>query len=410
MVSIRKAIVVDSVRSGITKSFRGKLRQTRPDDLAAQCVNALLARNNLLSNHEVDDCILGCAFPEGAQGMNIGRNVAILSDLSSAVSGTTVNRYCASGLQALAVGAQQIQTGGASAIIAGGVESISMTMNTINTTDLYNAAHLEKTPGIYLGMDIHEGKTAFIKNVFNSMGNTAEVVASKYAISRESQDEYAALSQSRIALAKQRGYFEAEIVPLNIKIESKKRGEPTYHLLAEDECNRPDTTLATLANLAPSFKKDGTVTAGNSSQITDGASVCLLANEAYVERKELPVLGYFHGYSTSGCAPECMGIGPVGAIKKLLNNFQMSLKDIDVFEINEAFAATTVYCQQALGIPINKLNPNGGAISMGHPFGMTGARQVGHILRELKRRDGRFGIVSMCVGGGMGVAALVEAA
>ncbi|QEY16788.1 thiolase family protein [Cellvibrio sp. KY-GH-1] len=408
-----KAVIVDSLRTGITKSFRGALRDTRPDDLAANCIDMLLARNPDIDPHHIDDCIIGCAFPEGAQGMNLGRNIAVLSRMSHRVAGTTVNRYCASGLQAVSVAATQIAAGGAQSIIAGGVESISTTLKYINTRKLYNPRIKQDAPGMYLGMDTDENTGEFIKNVFTSMGKTAEVVARKYGISRSMQDEYSLMSQQRIANAQALGLFEQEIISVNVPVMSKKLdvdGNPVikYETVSQDECNRPNTTLKGLAELAPSFEENGSVTAGNSSQITDGAAICLLTSDQFAADMALNTLGVFHGYATSGCPPEEMGTGPIFAIEKLLRQFKLTLADIDLIEMNEAFAATTLYCQLKLGIDADKLNVNGGAISMGHPFGMTGARQVGHILRELRRRDMQLGIVSMCIGGGMGMAALVE--
>lgn len=404
-----RVIIVDSVRTGITKSFRGKLRNVRPDNLAAKCVDELFRRNESIDAIDVEDCIVGCAFPEGAQGMNLGRNIAVLSQLSTNVAGSTVNRYCGSGLQAVAFAAGQIKDGGAEAIVAGGVESISMTLKHINTRHVYNAQIKSKAPGMYLAMNTEDDQPDFMKNTFFSMGMTAEVVAERYGIKREEQDYFAYSSQVRTYSAQRDGIFDEEIVPITITL-PKRPGSADFReeILNRDECNRPESTLESLAALSPSFKDGGTVTAGNSSQITDGACMCLLASEDYVMRRGLPRLGYFHGYATSGCQPEEMGVGPVKAIKKLLSRFHLSMNDIDLFELNEAFASTIVYCQKVMNIDLGKLNVNGGAISVGHPFGMTGARQIGHILRELRRRDKRFGVVAMCIGGGMGLAALVE--
>lgn len=405
---MNSAVIVDSVRTGITKSFKGKLRHTNPVNLAAQCVNALLQRNQsaLAEDASVDDCVIGCAFPEGAQGMNIGRNIAVLSGLSTDVSGMTVNRYCASGLQAVANAANQILCGNADTIVAGGVESVSTTLKTVNTRLLYNPDIKERVPGMYLGMNTEDAELAFHKNAFGSMGLTAEIIAEKYQISREAQDEYAFQSQMKMAAAQRDGKFDDEII--DVEFQSRRKWEQGERL-SRDECNRPSTTLDRLAELKPSFKEDGTVTAGNSSQVTDGAAMCLLMSEYHANQVGADKLGYFHGYVTSGCAPEEMGLGPIKAVRKLLDRFSLSTSDIDLYELNEAFASSTLYCQQVLEIDADKLNVNGGAISMGHPFGMTGARQVGHIVRELRRRNKKYGVVTLCVGGGMGVASLIEA-
>jgi acetyl-CoA acetyltransferase family protein len=285
-----------------------------------------------------------------------------------------------------------------------------MTLKHINTHHLYNQRIQQEVPGIYLGMDIENPATEFIKNVFNSMGQTAEIVAKKYGISRVAQDEYALLSQQRIAHAQTSGYFSSEIIPFPIQRQKKASTEIDTYILNQDECNKPDTNLDNLLALSPSFVDGGTATAGNSSQITDGASMCLLASDTFCDQHQLQRLGYFHGMVTAGCAPEEMGAGPLYAVKKLLKQHKLQISDVDLFEMNEAFASTTLYCQQSLRIPMEKLNVCGGAIGLGHPFGMTGSRLVGRILRDLKRLDKRLGIVTLCVGGGMGVAALVERA
>lgn len=403
---MRRVIIVDMVRTGITKSFRGKLRYTHPISLAKQCVNGLLNRNKSLAADflSIDDLVLGCAFPEGAQGMNLGRNVAAVSKLGISVPGTTVNRYCASGLEAMAIAANQIKCGSANAIIAGGVESISKTLRHVNTVDLFNNEIKDSAPSIYMGMDTCSENINFVKNVFTSMGLTAEIIAEKYGISRIEQDKYSKSSQDRMSFAQESGYFNEEIIPINF---GEGISEEKNYLI-KDECNRPGTSLEDLSALKPAFKKDGSITAGNSSQVTDGAAMCLLMDEDSATLHGFEGIGYFHGYVTTGCLPEEMGVGPVNAIKKLLKTFRLSPDAIDLYEINEAFAACVIHCARELNIEQEKLNVNGGAISMGHPFGMTGVRMAGHIARELGRRNRRYGIVSACVGGGMGVAALIE--
>jgi len=308
----------------------------------------------------------------------------------------TLNRYCSSGLQSIAVAAHQIQNEGAEVIVAGGVESITMLQNSLHLDGLVNPKLAEKKPAIYM-----------------SMGETAEVVAERYKISRRAQDEYALLSQQRTAAAQRAGLFQDEIVPMSVtwRKKDKATGEErdVPGLVDHDECNRPDTTLEGLARLEPAFKADGTVTAGNASQFSDGASMTLLASSDRVRALGLKPLGVFRAFVVVGVEPDEMGIGPVFAVPKLLKQTGLKLADIDLVELNEAFASQTVYCRDKLGLDPEKLNVNGGAIAIGHPYGMTGSRQVGHILRELRRRKKRYGMVTMCVGGGMGAAALVEA-
>jgi len=392
----REAVIVDSVRTGLAKSFRGRFNRTRPDDMAAHCVRALLKRNMRLDPAEIEDCVVGAGLPEGPQGHNIGRCVALLSGLPVSVPGMTVNRYCASGLQAIAIAAYQIRTEGVQAVLAGGVESITMLQNNLNLKDLPNPQLMETRPAIYL-----------------PMGATAEIVAERYHISRQQQDEYALSSQQRTAAAQQAGLFADEIVPMNVAWEQidKASGQATEvkGLVDRDECNRPDTTLEGLAGLMPAFKLDGTVTAGNASQLSDGASMTLLMAGDRAAELGLKPLGSFVAFAVAGVEPDEMGIGPVPAVRKLLSRTGLQLHDVDLIEMNEAFASQVVYCRDKLGLDPDKLNVNGGSISIGHPYGMTGSRLVGHVLRELRRREKRLGIVTMCVGGGMGAAALLEA-
>ena len=353
-------------------------------------------RNPNLPKDAVEDVIMGCGNPEGPMGHNIGRNAAVLSNLEISTGGTTVNRYCSSGLQTISMAASQIMAGCYDTVIAGGVEQISMLSGKQNMEGFVNEKLANDKPGIY-----------------HPMGITAETVAKRYEISRESQDEYALESQKRTANAQELGLYDDEIVPMDTKmlLLNKETGDSKEvdYTVTKDECNRPDTTIEGLASLKPVFDpENGSVTAGNSSQLSDGASVTLVMSEEKALELGLKPKAYFRGFTTMGCEPDEMGIGPVFSVPKLLKNFNMSMNDIDVWELNEAFAVQVVYCRDKLGIPMEKLNINGGSISIGHPFGMTGSRQVGHIVRELERQDKQFGVVTMCVGGGMGASGLFE--
>jgi len=392
---MREVVIVDSVRTGLAKSFRGKFNQTRPDDMAAHCVNALLTRNGI-DPASVEDCIVGAGSNEGAQGYNIGRNVAVLSQLGTGTAGMTLNRFCSSGLQAIAIAANQIASGCSDIIVAGGVESISLTMKSVNTDNLINPLLKEQVPGIYF-----------------PMGQTAEIVARRYNVSREDQDLYALQSQQRTAQAQAGGLFDDEIVPMAVKykVEDKNTGEVQVldGVVERDDCNRPDTTLASLAGLKPVFAEDGSVTAGNSSQLSDGASMTLVMSLEKALELGLKPKAFFRGFTVAGCEPDEMGIGPVFSVPKLLKARGLQVADIDLWELNEAFASQCLYARNRLEIDNAKYNVNGGSISIGHPFGMTGSRQVGHLVRELQRRKLRYGIVTMCVGGGMGATGLFEA-
>jgi len=392
---MREVVIVDSVRTGLAKSFRGKFNQTRPDDMAAHCVNALLARNGI-DPASVEDCIVGAGSNEGAPGFNIGRNVAVLSALGTGTAGMTLNRFCSSGLQAIAIAANQIASGCSDIIVAGGVESISLTMKSVNTENLVNPLLKEQVPGIYF-----------------PMGQTAEVVARRYGVSREAQDRYSLQSQQRTAQAQAAGLFSDEIVPMTVKykVEDKNTGEVQIldGVVDRDDCNRPDTTLENLAALKPVFADDGSVTAGNSSQLSDGASMTLVMSLERALALGLKPKAFFRGFTVAGCEPDEMGIGPVFSVPKLLKAKGLSVADIDLWELNEAFASQCLYARDRLEIDNARYNVNGGSISIGHPFGMTGSRQVGHLVRELQRRNLRYGIVTMCVGGGMGATGLFEA-
>ncbi|MEK1910834.1 MAG: thiolase family protein, partial [Pseudomonas chlororaphis] len=385
---MREVVIVDSVRTGLAKSFRGKFNQTRPDDMAAHCVNALLSRNGI-DPASVEDCIVGAGSNEGAQGYNIGRNVAVLSRLGTGTAGMTLNRFCSSGLQAIAIAANQIASGCSDVIVAGGVESISLTMKSVNTDNLINPLLKEQVPGIYF-----------------PMGQTAEVVARRYNVSREEQDLYALQSQQRTAAAQAAGLFDDEIVAMAVKyrVEDKNSGQVQIldGVVDRDDCNRPDTTLESLAGLKPVFAEDGSVTAGNSSQLSDGASMTLVMSLERALALGLKPKAFFRGFTVAGCEPDEMGIGPVFSVPKLLKAKGLQVDDIDLWELNEAFASQCLYSRNRLQIDNARYNVNGGSISIGHPFGMTGSRQVGHLVRELQRRNLRYGIVTMCVGGGMG--------
>jgi len=393
---MRNAVIVDSVRTGLAKSFRGGFNNTRADNMTSHIVNALLERNPKVDPSMVEDIILGCGNPEGAQGHNIARNVAVLSKLPIETGGVTINRYCSSGLNSIAMAATQIQSGFYDCIIAGGVESISTSQGHTNMHMYVNDKLAEEVPGIY-----------------HAMGTTAECVADRYNVTREAQDEYALSSQQRCAAAQDAGLYDDEIIPMETKmiLKNKETGaeKEVDVVVDKDDCNRPETTLEGLSSLNPVFNpENGSVTAGNSSQLSDGASVTLIMSEEKANELGLKPLAYFRGFTTVGCQPDEMGIGPIYSIPKLLESAGLKVEDIDLWELNEAFASQVVYIRDQLNLPTDKLNVNGGSIAIGHPFGMTGSRQVGHLARELRRTGGKYGIVTMCVGGGMGATGLFE--
>ena len=394
---MREAVVVTSSRTALAKSFRGSFNMTRPDDLAAHCIKDVLRKTPQLDPREIEDVILGCGQPHGPQGHNVARVSAMLAGLPPSVAGTTVNRFCSSGLQAIAMAAHQIIHEGVDAAIGGGVESISMAVRDSSP----NPRLQETMPGVYM-----------------VMGDTAEVVAKRYNVSRQVQDEYSLLSQQRTARAQEEGFFRKEIAPITVTkgILDKKTNEITSKeevLADKDECNRPDTTLEGLLALKPHFDPNsgnGSVTAGNSSQLSDGASATLLMSRERADQLGIPYQLVFRGFQVAGCNADEMGIGPVYAVPKLLQRAGLKMNDIDVWELNEAFAVQVVYCFHQLGIDPEKLNPNGGSIAIGHPFGMTGSRMVGTMANEMERRKHRYGVVTMCVGGGQGAAGLFERA
>ncbi len=393
---MREAVVVASSRTPLAKSHRGSFNMTRPDDLAAHCIRDVMGKAPQVDVKEVEDVILGCGQPHGSQGHNIARVAAVRAGLGVAVGGLTVNRFCSSGLQAIAIAANYIINNGADVMIGGGVESITMMQRDASP----NPWVKEHYPGIYM-----------------VMGDTAEVVAKRYGISRQAQDEYALLSQQRTARGQQEGFFKEELAPLQVKraVLDRKTGEKVGEedfYVDRDECNRPDTTLEGLLALPPHFDKtsgQGTVTAGNSSQLSDGASATLLMSRARAEALGVRPKLIFRGFAVAGCEPDEMGIGPVYAVPRLLQRHGLRIEDIDVWELNEAFASQVIYCRDRLGLDPEKLNVNGGSISIGHPFGMTGSRMVGTIANEMQRRRARYGVVTMCIGGGQGAAGLFEA-
>src|SRR6059058_2334767 len=392
---MREAVIVASSRTPLAKSFRGSFNLTRPDDFAAHCIKDVLGKVPQLDPTEVEDVILGCGQPHGPQGHNIARVAAVRAGLPVSVGGLTVNRFCSSGLNAIAIAANYIVNEGADVVFGGGVESITM-MQRDSAPNPWVKEHL---PGIYM-----------------VMGDTAEVVAKRYTISRQVQDEYALSSQQRTARAQQDGFFKEELAPMHVtravldKKTGEKAGEEPYYV-EKDECNRGDTTLDGLLTLPPVFDKSGqgSVTAGNSSQLSDGASATLLMSMERVKQLGIRPKLIFRGFAIAGCEPDEMGIGPVYAVPKLLKRQGLRVEDIDVWELNEAFASQVVYCRDKLGLDPAKLNVNGGSISIGHPFGMTGSRMVGTIANEMLRRKARYGVVTMCIGGGQGAAGLFEA-
>jgi acetyl-CoA acyltransferase len=387
---IDSVVIVEAVRSAVGRAHKGTLAQTRPDELAGQVIAALLARVPQVKPADVEDLVLGCAMPEGEQGLNVARPAGLLGGLPVESSAMTINRFCSSGLQAIAIAAGAIATGVYDVVVAGGVESMTMVPMTGNKLSASPEA-MRRAPEVY-----------------TPMGITAENVAKKFGISRADQDAFALKSQQKAAAAVKAGVFDPEIVPVKAtRYEGGKRGEVEFK---RDELPRGDTTLEGLASLKPAFSKDGSVTAGNSSPLSDGAAAALVVSKAKADALGVRPLGYFRAFATAGVDPAIMGIGPIPAVRKLLAKTGLSLRDIDVIELNEAFASQSVYVQRTLEIPEERLNVHGGAIALGHPLGCTGAKLVATALHELKRRNGRYAIVTMCIGGGMGAAGLLEAA
>ncbi len=382
-------VIAEAVRSAVGRGHKGSLASKRPDELAADVIRGLMARVPQVKG-KIDDVVLGCAMPEGEQGLNVARLIALLADLGPEVPAQTVNRFCSSGLQAIAIAAGSIATGTNDIVIAGGVESMTWVPMT--------GFHLSASPEL---MDKLPGANT-------PMGITAENVAKRFNISRQAQDEFAFKSQQKAKAALDKNVFKDEIVPVRtVRFDGTNR---VYGDFVVDELPRPETTLEGLAKLPPAFAQGGSVTAGNASPISDGAAACLVMSAAKAKELGITPLGTFRQFVTVGVDPEIMGIGPLPAVKKLLAKTGLAISDIDLFELNEAFASQSVYCQKELGIPDDKVNVNGGAIALGHPLGCTGAKLTATALYELKRRGGKRAIVTMCIGGGQGAAGLFERA
>jgi acetyl-CoA acyltransferase len=390
MGMIENVVIAEAVRSAVGRAIKGTLAQTRPDELAGQVIAALMARVPNVKPSEVEELVLGCAMPEGPQGLNVARPVGLLGGLSVDSSAITINRFCSSGLQAIALAAGGIATGVYDVVVAGGVESMTMVPMT--------------------GFQLSASPEAMrrVAEVYTPMGITAENVAKRYSISRGDQDAFALKSQQKASAAVKADVFKDEIVP--VKAVRYVDGKHTEVEFKKDELPRGDTTLEGLAALKPSFSKDGSVTPGNASPLSDGAAAALVMSKAKADALGVKPLGYFRAFATAGVDPAVMGIGPIPAVRKLLQKTGLKLADIDVIELNEAFASQAVYVARTLEIPEAKLNIHGGAIALGHPLGCTGAKLTATALYELKRRGGRYAIVTMCIGGGQGAAGLLEAA
>jgi acetyl-CoA acetyltransferase family protein len=389
-----EAVIVSTARTPIGRAFRGAFNITHGATMGGHVIAAAMERAKL-DPHEIEDVVMGCGLPEGATGGNIARQAALRAGMGIEAAAMTVNRFCSSGLQAIALAAQEIIVGGAPVMVAGGLESISLVQTTLNHHHYQEAWLKEHKPAVYM-----------------TMLETADNVAARYHVSREAQDAYALESQRRTAAGQQSGKFDDEIVPLTTTkaVENKETKEISHEevTLRQDEGNRPETTLEGLAKLKPVRGDDQFITAGNASQLSDGASACVLMSDTEAAKRGLAPMGIFRGFTVAGCEPDEMGIGPIFAVPRLLKRHGLTVDDIDLWELNEAFASQVIASAEKLGIPHDKLNVNGGSISIGHPYGMSGARMTGHALIEGKRQGAKYAVVTMCIGGGQGAAGLFE--
>ena len=385
----KEVVLVSYVRTPFTRAIKGEFRNTRPDTLAAHVIREALKRAPGVEPGAIDDVLLGCAMPEGEQGNNVARVAALMAGLPDSVPAVTVNRFCSSGLQTIAQAAERIMVGAIEIAIAGGTESMSLVPMGGNKFSASPEA-MREHPEIY-----------------TPMGTTAENVARKFDVSREEQDRFAVASHTKAIEAWERGFYADEVMPIETEVVTSA-GHTETITVTKDGGPRPGTNLEALAKLRPAFNPKGSVTAGNASPLTDGAAAVVMMSREKADALGLAPIGRYLGFQVAGVPPEIMGIGPVPAIRKLLAKHELTVDDIDLFEINEAFAAQAVYCQRELGVPDEKLNPHGGAIALGHPLGVSGTRMAGTLLRSLKQRGGKLGVVSMCIGGGMGAAGLFQ--